>query len=214
MFFEFSHEAKRTALVSLLERRKEDLRNRAAAGEPSTSSDTTRSALIFDDFEPSASSAELDHEGSAVMTHSVTEPMFTSASSTFLKFKPDQPLHFTFLTIGSRGDVQPYIALAKGLLADGHKVRIATHGEFKEWIEAVSESSHVIGYNLCLLPSTAWDRVRLRRRRSGRADADMRRERHVHCVIPERGIAEGMKQPRPACRIAPHRHRIVPWLAR
>ncbi|KAJ7693646.1 hypothetical protein B0H17DRAFT_1278469 [Mycena rosella] len=49
---------------------------------------------------------------------------------------PKRSLHFTFLTIGSRGDVQPYIALAKGLMADGHRARIATHGEFKEWIEA------------------------------------------------------------------------------
>jgi UDP:flavonoid glycosyltransferase YjiC (YdhE family) len=46
-------------------------------------------------------------------------------------------MHITCLTIGSRGDVQPYIALAKGLIADGHKVRIATHGEFKDWIESV-----------------------------------------------------------------------------
>ena len=45
-------------------------------------------------------------------------------------------MHFTCLTIGSRGDVQPYIALAKGLIADGHKVRIATHGEFKDWVES------------------------------------------------------------------------------
>ncbi|SPC66961.1 related to UDP-glucose:sterol glucosyltransferase [Ustilago sp. UG-2017b] len=34
----------------------------------------------------------------------------------------------------SRGDVQPYIALAKGLQADGHRVRIATHAEFGDWI--------------------------------------------------------------------------------
>jgi len=70
------------------------------------------------------------------MSDSVPAVMFTSTSSTFLTFKPEKSLHFTFLTIGSRGDVQPYIALAKGLLLDGHRVRIATHGEFKNWIES------------------------------------------------------------------------------
>lgn len=48
---------------------------------------------------------------------------------------PQRSYKFTLLTIGSRGDVQPYIALAKGLLLEGHKVRIATHAEFRPWIE-------------------------------------------------------------------------------
>ncbi|KAG2179075.1 hypothetical protein INT43_001925, partial [Umbelopsis isabellina] len=48
---------------------------------------------------------------------------------------PETPLHFTCLTIGTRGDVQPYIALCKGLMAKGHRCRIATHDEYKEWIE-------------------------------------------------------------------------------
>jgi sterol 3beta-glucosyltransferase len=52
----------------------------------------------------------------------------------FLK-EPRTRLHITMLTIGSRGDVQPYIALGKGLAAEGHTVRIATHNEFKDWIE-------------------------------------------------------------------------------
>lgn len=39
------------------------------------------------------------------------------------------------LTIGSRGDVQPYIALALRLKRDGHKVVIITHDEFKTWVE-------------------------------------------------------------------------------
>ena len=30
--------------------------------------------------------------------------------------------------------MQPYIALCKGLLAEGHKPRIATHAEFEPWI--------------------------------------------------------------------------------
>ena len=44
------------------------------------------------------------------------------------------PLHLTVLTIGSRGDVQPYIALAQRLQSHGHRVRIATHSEFRSWV--------------------------------------------------------------------------------
>lgn len=54
----------------------------------------------------------------------------------FLNFKPPNSMKITCLTIGSRGDVQPYIALCKGLLAEGHRPRIATHAEFQGWIES------------------------------------------------------------------------------
>ena len=43
-------------------------------------------------------------------------------------------MHFVCLTIGSRGDVQPYIALGKGLQAHGHTVTIVTHEEYKAWV--------------------------------------------------------------------------------
>ena len=50
---------------------------------------------------------------------------------------PENPrLNILILTIGSRGDVQPYIALGKGLLASGHRVTIATCERFKPVIEA------------------------------------------------------------------------------
>jgi hypothetical protein len=45
------------------------------------------------------------------------------------------PRRFAMLTIGSRGDVQPYIALALRLKKDGHTIVIITHNEFKGWIE-------------------------------------------------------------------------------
>ncbi|CAN8104902.1 unnamed protein product [Discula destructiva] len=61
--------------------------------------------------------------------------VFDDVKASMVDFKPTKPLHFTCLTIGSRGDVQPYIALCKGLIADGHKAKIATHAEFKDWIE-------------------------------------------------------------------------------
>ncbi|ETN45293.1 uncharacterized protein HMPREF1541_09124 [Cyphellophora europaea CBS 101466] len=61
--------------------------------------------------------------------------LFDDPRVSIINFKPVSSLRVTCLTIGSRGDVQPYIALCKGLLADGHQVRIATHREFQSWIE-------------------------------------------------------------------------------
>ncbi|KAL0076355.1 hypothetical protein J3Q64DRAFT_1666352 [Phycomyces blakesleeanus] len=50
-------------------------------------------------------------------------------------YKSPKPMHITCLTIGSRGDVQPYIALCKQLMLDGHKCCIASHEEYKGWVE-------------------------------------------------------------------------------
>lgn len=49
---------------------------------------------------------------------------------------PPGLLKITCLTIGSRGDVQPYIALCKRLLEQGHKPRIASHAEFEGWVRS------------------------------------------------------------------------------
>ncbi|OXC68989.1 hypothetical protein AYX13_02600 [Cryptococcus neoformans] len=67
----------------------------------------------------------------------------TDDSLPYLPFVANKPLFtarleprtFVCLTIGSRGDVQPYIALGLGLKKDGHKVVIVTHLEFKDWVE-------------------------------------------------------------------------------
>jgi len=40
------------------------------------------------------------------------------------------------VTLGSRGDVQPYIALGQGLQAAGHQVKIATHCNFQNFVES------------------------------------------------------------------------------
>lgn len=52
-----------------------------------------------------------------------------------IDLKPKQSLRIVCLTIGSRGDVQPYIALCKGLIAEGHRPKIATHVEFGDWVQ-------------------------------------------------------------------------------
>lgn len=89
---------------------------------------------------------------------SLFEPLsVTGDCLPYLPFVANQPLFtarleprtFVCLTIGSRGDVQPYIALGLGLKNHGHKVVIVTHcelfmvwtllmkleAEFKGWIE-------------------------------------------------------------------------------
>ncbi|KDR85269.1 hypothetical protein GALMADRAFT_51808 [Galerina marginata CBS 339.88] len=138
LFFEFGAEDKRDAFVQLLDRQMEDVRKRLASGDVELPSSGQRDALILEEFEArNSASGESDPlPPTDNMADSLPAVMFTSASSTFLTFKPKKSMHFTFLTIGSRGDVQPYIALAKGLMVDGHKCRIATHGEFREWIES------------------------------------------------------------------------------
>src|SRR5438105_27406 len=40
------------------------------------------------------------------------------------------------MALGSRGDVQPYVALGTGLVKAGHKVRILTFANFKDMVEA------------------------------------------------------------------------------
>ncbi|USP79978.1 glycosyltransferase family 1 protein [Curvularia clavata] len=60
--------------------------------------------------------------------------IFDDPLASFVDFKPSEPLNIVCLTIGSRGDVQPYIALCKELLKEGHRPRIATHAEFEPWV--------------------------------------------------------------------------------
>ncbi len=45
-----------------------------------------------------------------------------------------KPMRVTIVTIGSRGDVQPFIALGKGLQRAGHSIVIATHEEFRGFV--------------------------------------------------------------------------------
>lgn len=45
-------------------------------------------------------------------------------------------MKITIATVGTRGDVQPYIALGRGLQKSGHQVQIATDSTFEGFIEA------------------------------------------------------------------------------
>lgn len=52
-------------------------------------------------------------------------------------------MKITITTIGSRGDVQPYVALGMGLRRAGYDVNIATHGMFEEFVRR-----HELGFSL------------------------------------------------------------------
>lgn len=78
---------------------------------------------------------QLPKSGDEVQLFQDAPPItFDDPRASILNFKPTESLRITCLTIGSRGDVQPYIALCKGLLAEGHKPKIATHAEFEPWV--------------------------------------------------------------------------------
>ncbi|KAK0546158.1 hypothetical protein OC845_004725 [Tilletia horrida] len=49
-------------------------------------------------------------------------------------FRKVTPMKVFCLTIGSRGDVQPYISLGKALQAHGHGVTIVSHPEYEKWV--------------------------------------------------------------------------------
>eukprot|EP01018_Ginkgo_biloba_P018902 Gb_41677 [translate_table: standard] len=44
------------------------------------------------------------------------------------------PLQIVMLIVGTRGDVQPFVAIGKHLQEYGHRVRLATHSNFEEFV--------------------------------------------------------------------------------
>ncbi|KAK4758721.1 hypothetical protein SAY87_020022 [Trapa incisa] len=44
------------------------------------------------------------------------------------------PLQIVMLIVGTRGDVQPFLAMGKRLQEHGHRVRLATHSNFKDFV--------------------------------------------------------------------------------
>ncbi|KAL0559049.1 hypothetical protein IC582_003638 [Cucumis melo] len=44
------------------------------------------------------------------------------------------PLQIVMLIVGTRGDVQPFVAIGKRLQEHGHRVRLATHANFKDFV--------------------------------------------------------------------------------
>lgn len=121
LFLEFSSKERRAHCVSALEGQMEEVERLAkeddSAGRPPAQ---TREGVILEELDQSTSSVGQPHPPNSAMPNGDSQSggMFSSTTSTFLDFKPSQPIRITCLTIGSRGDVQPYIALCKGLQAE------------------------------------------------------------------------------------------------
>lgn len=127
LFLEFHSSKRRNEVMALLEDRMAAI---CEERNPQNTPPTVRETKIVEELDEI-----LQH--SAGPTTSLPSPLFNSAASSLLDFKPE-PMKIVCLTIGSRGDVQPYIALCKGLQEEGHTPVIASHGEYREWVEGVS----------------------------------------------------------------------------
>ncbi|KAG9233029.1 hypothetical protein BJ875DRAFT_465217 [Amylocarpus encephaloides] len=58
-----------------------------------------------------------------------------SSETTITSEIPRPKLNIVVMVIGSRGDIQPFLKLGKNLKEYGHRVRIATHPAFKDFVQ-------------------------------------------------------------------------------
>ncbi|KAF4617008.1 hypothetical protein G7Y89_g15141 [Cudoniella acicularis] len=66
-------------------------------------------------------------------------PISRASSETIITSDLPRPkLNIVVMVIGSRGDIQPFLKLGKNLKEYGHRVRIATHPAFKEFVQSDS----------------------------------------------------------------------------
>jgi sterol 3beta-glucosyltransferase len=56
-------------------------------------------------------------------------------------------MHLTIVTLGSRGDIQPYVALGSGLRSAGYEIALATHREFEPMIMSYDLGFREVGTN-------------------------------------------------------------------
>ncbi|KAI7867158.1 hypothetical protein BDF14DRAFT_1882022 [Spinellus fusiger] len=129
IFLEFSILANRNnCFARLYLQHKWALENRSITGDEEQNIKNWEASLLDSDQEEALGHIDLSLQSEL--------PILSQKVETFIAQKqPEKPLHITCITIGTRGDIQPYIALCKGLIQHGHRCRIATHDEFKDWIE-------------------------------------------------------------------------------
>ncbi|KAE9589103.1 putative sterol 3-beta-glucosyltransferase [Lupinus albus] len=90
------------------------------------------------DLEGSASVSEL-FELQSFEESTVTESL-TSESKSSVPW-----LQIVMLVVGTRGDVQPFLAIAKRLQEYGHRVRLATHANFNTFVKSTGVDFYPLG---------------------------------------------------------------------
>jgi hypothetical protein len=85
----------------------------------------------FQRFGPSPSRQMEDIE------HEYRDDLFEKSSDETVVVSniPRPKLNIVVMVIGSRGDIQPFLKLGKNLKEYGHRVRIATHPAFKDFVQ-------------------------------------------------------------------------------
>ncbi|KAJ7489443.1 putative sterol glucosyltransferase, partial [Mycena latifolia] len=72
-------------------------------------------------------------------------PEYTPRSSSFERRDWHIKLNIVIQVVGSRGDVQPFIALGSELKKHGHRVRLATHNVFQDFVKESGLEFYPIG---------------------------------------------------------------------
>lgn len=85
------------------------------------------------------------HETDTQLANQIQQLRLTAATDEFgtpptnlnsIPAKRPPPLNIVIHVVGSRGDVQPFVALGRELKNNyGHRIRLATHGTFKKFVE-------------------------------------------------------------------------------
>lgn len=68
-----------------------------------------------------------------MLSSSIQSQMTKSRINTFWQL-PLPKLRILIMAVGTRGDVQPFVQLGCRLMADGHRVRLATHARFRSFV--------------------------------------------------------------------------------
>ncbi|KAF5871600.1 putative sterol glucosyltransferase protein [Botrytis fragariae] len=78
-------------------------------------------------------------------------PSYSEFDTKLPETKENRPwavkLNIVIQVVGSRGDVQPFIALGNELQKHGHRVRIATHDQFEDFVRQANLEFYPIGGN-------------------------------------------------------------------
>lgn len=138
LFFEFASSEARDDCETLLLKQQEKRRLEVLNSEKTVVDEEHAKEIKLAASETDLSDARLKFfESKLSSLYGVDVPIILDENP-FLQteFKPKKSYRVTLLTIGSRGDVQPYIALGKGLLKEGNSVKIVTHEEFRPWVES------------------------------------------------------------------------------